>query len=545
MGTKRRLRNRLTRKRLSGGSGKTVDLVIARYKESLKWINAYKDRGFKDIYIYNKSGTDMKCPELQSPGTRCRVKNIPNVGVCDNSYLYHIVHSYNTLADVTLFAPGSVDYDYKQEIFDFTIDKVFETKNTVLNAFEFDTEVSEAMHNFTMHSYPTSYSDNRDGIIGEAPQKLSDIRPFGAWYRANFPGVYTNKATFFGIMAISREHIHRRPKSFYEGLLKQVGTHKFHETSHFMERSYIAMVYPVPAKCIYTDSEIFAIKIGIDQRGYRHTRRVKKNLKLITDKKSHIKPIKQKGGAMKFGILAMFKNEAMAIREWVDHYKWQGADVILLLDNNSDDGGGDLVKGIEGVTVIPYTEMNSQEKGYNTVGLPWLRQNGVDILMIVDLDEFVFNTDGGSLKDAAVKFFTAENAPSMCTCMWTMFGARGGEGKESDIFEKQPESIRKSFIWRKTPLDINTKAIMRLKDVKDGGLHLHQSSVTGGSTGCPSNIQLNHYAIQSKEFFEKVKMKRGDATAAIMNNVRTWDYFKRYDFHDEKETLLKDLLEKA
>jgi hypothetical protein len=169
----------------------------------------------------------------------------------------------------------------------------------------------------------------------------------------------------------------------------------------------------------------------------------------------------------------------------------------------------------------------------------------VDILIIVDLDEFVFSTDGRRLKDVATEFFSAKDAPSMCTCMWTMFGARGGEGKDSDIFDKQPESIRKSFVWRKTPLDINTKAIMRMKDVKDGGLHLHQSSVNGGSTGCPSNIQLNHYAIQSKEFFEKVKMKRGDATSSTMNNVRTWDYFNRYDFHDEKETTLKDLVEKA
>jgi hypothetical protein len=536
MGTKRKIRNRLTRKRLAGGSGKTIDLVVARYKESLEWLKSYKDRGFHTMYIYNKSDKDIKCPNFQNTATHCKVRNIPNVGVCDHSYLYHIVHNYNTLADVTIFTPGSADYKHKSGILKFTIDKTFETKDTVMNAYEFDIDVAEAMYTFTMHSYPTSYDDNRDGAIGEMPQKLSDIRPFGAWYKANFPGVHTNKATFFGMMAISREHIHRRPKSFYQGLMKQLGTHKFHESSHFMERSYIAMVYPIPDRCIYTDNPIFHEKIGIDQRGYKHARRVKPTRTL--------KPL-QRGGGSIFAVLAMFKNEAMAIREWVDHYKWMGADLILLLDNNSDDGGADLVKGVEGVTVIPYTVANSQEKGYNDIGLPWLRKNNVDILIIVDLDEFVFSTDGRRLKDVATEFFSAEGAPSMCTCMWTMFGARGGEGKDTDIFDKQPESIRKSFVWRKTPLDINTKAIMRMKDVKDGGLHLHQSSVNGGSTGCPSNIQLNHYAIQSKEFFEKVKMKRGDATSSTMNNVRTWDYFNRYDFHDQKETTLKDLVEKA
>jgi len=126
-----------------------------------------------------------------------------------------------------------------------------------------------------------------------------------------------------------------------------------------------------------------------------------------------------------------------------------------------------------------------------------------------------------------------------------MFGARGGEGAEADIFEKQPQSIRKSFVWRKDALDKNTKAIMLLKDVKDGGLFMHASNVTGRSTECPANIQLNHYAIQSKEFFGNVKMTRGDATTPTSNSIRNWDYFKRYDFHDRKETLLKDMLEKS
>ena len=40
---------------------------------------------------------------------------------------------------------------------------------------------------------------------------------------------------------------------------------------------------------------------------------------------------------MKLALMAMFKNEAMGIREWVEHYVWQGVDTILLLDNNSTD----------------------------------------------------------------------------------------------------------------------------------------------------------------------------------------------------------------
>jgi len=37
------------------------------------------------------------------------------------------------------------------------------------------------------------------------------------------------------------------------------------------------------------------------------------------------------------GVLAIMKNESLVLREWVDHYRWQGVDRIFLIDNGSDD----------------------------------------------------------------------------------------------------------------------------------------------------------------------------------------------------------------
>jgi hypothetical protein len=45
-----------------------------------------------------------------------------------------------------------------------------------------------------------------------------------------------------------------------------------------------------------------------------------------------------------------------------------------------------------------------------------------------------------------------------------------------------------------------------------------------------SPIHLNHYAIQSKNWFEMVKSKRGDAIN--VENARNDNYFKMYDFND-------------
>jgi hypothetical protein len=265
-------RRRMTRKQGGGSPSKTIDLVISRYKEPVSWLGLYKNKGFHRIIVYNKSDSPFECPAIENKHTKCEVIGIPNVGVCDHTYLYHIVENYDNLADVTVFAPGSAEMDHKAQLLEMTMKKVFETKDTVFNVYDFKMSVGEAMYNFTMPTYPTGHLDNRDNLGGESPQALANIRPFGAWYAANFPGGQATKATFFGIMAISREHIHKKPVSFYKGLIEQVNKEKFHEASHFMERAWNASMHPIPDSCYY-ESEIMNFKIGHDQGGYKVMRR--------------------------------------------------------------------------------------------------------------------------------------------------------------------------------------------------------------------------------------------------------------------------------
>ena len=240
-------------------------------------------------------------------------------------------------------------------------------------------------------------------------------------------------------------------------------------------------------------------------------------------------------GGLKLAVMAIFKNEAMGIREWIDHYLWQGVDRILLLDNNSTDDWKSAIKDVgDRITVLPAPKNHAQSEQYNTIGVPWLKANGVDVLAILDLDEYIFGTDGKNLKDHVVEIFGNDSRPSQVSCNWVMFGSSG--------LDAQPKSIRKSFTWRKNNVDDNIKSIIWLNDLVEGGANLHKSRVKGESRGCPG-LQLNHYAIQSKQYFKDIKMTRGDAETISSNSVRNWGYFKRYDFHDREDTLLKDLVE--
>ena len=58
-------------------------------------------------------------------------------------------------------------------------------------------------------------------------------------------------------------------------------------------------------------------------------------------------------------------------------------------------------------------------------------------------------------------------------------------------------------------------------------------------------LQLNHYPVQSWQYFETVKMKRGAADHKDNEFIRTKKYFDAYDFHEREDAALKDYLRRA
>jgi glycosyltransferase involved in cell wall biosynthesis len=232
--------------------------------------------------------------------------------------------------------------------------------------------------------------------------------------------------------------------------------------------------------------------------------------------------------------MGIFKNESMGIAEWIEHYLWQGADVILLLDNNSTDNYREQIAKFEPskVVVLPAKKEFAQEEHYSILGLNWLRDNSIDIVAVLDLDEYMYSKDGTQLKTVLTRIFNSSEQPSAITCKWTMYGSSG--------HTVQPSSIRHSFTWKKSEYDENIKSVYKVKDLHDT-ISIHTTPIKGPTVDKSDILQINHYAIQSKEFFEKVKMTRGDA--AYNKNIRDWNYFEKYDFKDTEDLTLKSHLE--
>lgn len=238
---------------------------------------------------------------------------------------------------------------------------------------------------------------------------------------------------------------------------------------------------------------------------------------------------------MILGIMASVKNEGIVIREWIEHYKWQGVTEFFLIDNGSDDNTKEEImkyKDVDGIHVHYFfmPEKYTQYKNYNIVFNEYAKHS-CEWLIICDADEYIYNKNRG---DTIYSFLESQpNNVNSVMLQWKMFG--------SSEHEKQPDNIRKNFLWRQKDYNQHTKEIVRTKMTTECNIHSHSHS-EGDTLYFPEELQLNHYAIMSKEYFEKVKMSRGDATTEGADNVRDWNYFKKYDHHDVEDTELSNLL---
>lgn len=235
-------------------------------------------------------------------------------------------------------------------------------------------------------------------------------------------------------------------------------------------------------------------------------------------------------------VIAIFKNETMNLKIWLDHYLWQGIEHFYLIDNNSDDNPDSILqpyieKGL--VTLYKFPEKYKQKEHYRKV---WELENipsKTKWLVVADLDEFWYapNSKMSTIIDNYGDY-------DVIYSNWYMFG--------SDGLEKHPSDIRKAITRRSPEQPNSTKWICQTKnvDVSNLGIHFFNNDENLNKKIENDKIHLNHYPIQSKEFFEKVKMTRGDVDASTHDNTRDWNYFNKYDENKTViDTILKDMID--
>ncbi len=249
-------------------------------------------------------------------------------------------------------------------------------------------------------------------------------------------------------------------------------------------------------------------------------------------------------------IVSVFKNEGHAIREWLDHYIKEGVDTFFLTDNGSTDTY-DIQDYIENGKVVlrkdPKKHAQNDHLNY------YLKDaKKYDWVIVVDLDEFIYSRLGFKTMKDYLK--TVPKDIYLIKLPWKIFGSNG--------HIKQPKSIIKGFTRRKKNKErcyIDNKSIARGDKIIELNIHTpivkdinpwnHQTMTSKKNMIThmlqvdekvleTSYLHLNHYRIQSWQFYKNVKMKRGDAINTKKN--RNKQDFKLHDLNEQIDKELKN-----
>jgi hypothetical protein len=240
-------------------------------------------------------------------------------------------------------------------------------------------------------------------------------------------------------------------------------------------------------------------------------------------------------------VMGIFKNEELGIDEWIEHYLWQGATKVFVIDNGSSDGTLGKAqhytkRGLAETISLP--EPHKQLKHYRTAYKFFNIQKRFRWLYIADSDEFLFCKNGDPLNFALYDY---EDVKAIYI-NGRIFGHGGHKA--------HPKSLRKELVWRSETLQENrsTKWIA-MTSCLGGGRNIGLHKVHGGNmTRVVSDnlrFQLNHYVTQSEHYWFNVKIPRGDAVSNQHHQKRGSDLFNLIAARSlVKDTTLADLVGK-
>lgn len=243
----------------------------------------------------------------------------------------------------------------------------------------------------------------------------------------------------------------------------------------------------------------------------------------------------------------LFKNESGVLREWMDHYLAEGVDHFYLIDNGSTDDYLDVLapyirRGL--VTLFAIPDPYIQERVFDYCFLPL--RNQMEWLFICDMDEFAYGKTG-TIR-TFIETIGNEHVNGVMI-PWVIFGSSGRI--------QQPSSVVDGFRKRKRYVQGDTsyvKSIVRMRDVISLGVHYHDIQnwiiidgrrySVGNFNPLPldedrirqSELLVNHYQVQSKEWYVNVKMRRGSPCRP--SSKRDEEYFIVRDCNDVEDHTL-------
>lgn len=242
-------------------------------------------------------------------------------------------------------------------------------------------------------------------------------------------------------------------------------------------------------------------------------------------------------------VMAIFKNETMNLKLWLDHYLWQGVEHFYLIDNDSDDNPMDILQEYIDKGIVSYffrPEKHKQVEHYRDVFDSNNIKYNTKWLIICDLDEFFFGTE-----KILIHTLNEFNQHDIIYTNSFFYGC--------DDNINHPKDIRISNVYRNNDTVNGIKYIFKPNIINDSSeiwIHWLVERNTLFKKYFPTEIEdnekirLNHYQIQSLEYFQNIKITRGDVSRKDLDNMRDMKLFYEYNkICTIKDDILKNIIE--
>jgi hypothetical protein len=196
------------------------DIVIARYNESLNWLDWLTPEQKSRVKVYNKGPDDLSCPVTE---------NLPNVGREGHTYLWYIIQNYDSLPEHVIFMQAHPFDHFKfepKEIPDVLSEWIRETKWHGITKGRSGRDYATTQREFRVKDYK--------GMIYQSSFN------FGEWMdefveKDVCPPKRVHGCGFFGV---SRKLIKTRSVEYYKKILDDLAVDNNPESGHYLERSW-------------------------------------------------------------------------------------------------------------------------------------------------------------------------------------------------------------------------------------------------------------------------------------------------------------------
>jgi hypothetical protein len=241
-------------------------------------------------------------------------------------------------------------------------------------------------------------------------------------------------------------------------------------------------------------------------------------------------------------IVALFQNEADILTHWIDFHIEQGFDKIFLINNYSTDDSLEVIKNhryAANIVVVDsvFRKMNGFKQAieYNNVNRLIRESNKYSFVAFIDIDEFIFCTNGLSLKSNLKELMYQKLGAVLVN--WFMFGTSGLKLHNTDEpiylqnIYRATDSHNAHFVYKSIVYMPNLFAFFggpHKPKIKGKALFTFSDGKlfdTNVNYFCKNPIRINHYWYRSEDYYNNVKKGR---RKDFVGEIRLADFENRH-----------------